>query len=127
MTTKLEGIAPDGSWKIVVEAWSTSLIIYTALESRPEFILEEHEHGGTDCGIYPPDGTRQSRTRSPRLVRWLPPGFPLLQRHCPARPMFSETLQVRTVERGRSEALSSSSRPRGVLGAPDCREVPSAI
>lgn len=31
MATKLESIAPDGSWKIVVEAWSTSLIIYTAI------------------------------------------------------------------------------------------------
>jgi len=31
MATKLESVAPDGSWKIVVEAWSTSLIIYTAI------------------------------------------------------------------------------------------------
>jgi len=31
MTTKLESIAPDGSWKIVVEAWSTSLVVYSAI------------------------------------------------------------------------------------------------
>jgi hypothetical protein len=31
MGTKLESISPDGSWKIVVEAWSTSAVIYSAI------------------------------------------------------------------------------------------------
>jgi hypothetical protein len=28
---KTEAISPDGSWKVVVEAWSTSLLVYSAV------------------------------------------------------------------------------------------------